>query len=253
MKIERWIASAMLLGAFLWLASGAQAYMETFPTDYAGWTTYTINNTGSLPLGDHALFNSPGGNLGGYIYASVPSGTDTSNTRLYSFEVSGAGFGNLSGQTLTVDYRSTGTINGPSGADVRLYITDGGTNFFISSSLGSPGTGGIWKTLSVLMNAGNFTRVGSGTVDFGAIAASPGEIGLIFGNGNFSSNANLGFSSTDGATISIDNFGTPNVVVPIPAGFWLLGSGLAGLISVRRKIFTAPFGTSASEKAAANC
>jgi hypothetical protein len=231
--MKRWTAVAVLIGIFWSLTSAAHAYIETFDANYAGWRTYTIDNSGALPSGTHAVFNSSPGNPGGYIYGSVPNGTDAYNTRLYSFEVSGAGFGSLLGQTLAVDYRSTGTVNGPSGADVRFYLTDG-TNFFVSSSLGGPNTGGNWTTLMLAVNAGKFTQVGLSTVDFATLAASPGEIGLIFGNGDFSSNAYVGFSSPDGATISIDNFGVPGASpVPIPAACWLLGSGLMGLMGIK--------------------
>ena len=96
-------ALAVFIAALLSLTPAAHAYMETFSSGYAGFETYTIDNTGALPLGAHALFTSTGGNPGGYIYANVSNGTDLNNTRLYSFEVSGAGFGSLIGQTLTAD------------------------------------------------------------------------------------------------------------------------------------------------------
>ncbi|HME42730.1 MAG TPA: VPLPA-CTERM sorting domain-containing protein [Syntrophorhabdales bacterium] len=232
--MKRWIKAAALavfIAAFLWLTPGANASMLTFDANDGGVKTYWIDSTGYI-WGTQPGFSSTGGHPGGYISGNVGSSVDQ---RLYSFEVSGTAIGNLTSQTLTVDYRSTGTINAPTGADVRFYITDGGSNFFVSSSLGGPNTGDVWQTLRLLVNAGNFTQV-SGTGDFATVAGNPFYVGLLFSNGDFSSNSNLGFTSTSGATISIDNFGTPNSAVPIPAAIWLLGSGLVGLIGIKKAV-----------------
>ncbi len=223
----------LLLGIVLALAPAADAAL-TFDAGNGGVTPYWINSTGYV-WGTGAVFHASGGHPGGYISADVVGGADN---RLYCFEVSGSAIGSLTGKTLTVDYRSIGSITGPAGANVRFYIGDAGfANYFVTTDAyaWSADTGGAWTTNSVFMDAANFTawpNQNAGTMSFAQVAANPGWVGLLFSNGNFSDNDNLGLTSAGGATISLDNFGTPNPV-PIPGAALLLGSGLAGLLGLR--------------------
>jgi len=233
--MKRWMVAAVLVATVVWLAPAANAAVQTFDVNNGGWKTYSIDGQGYVTGADSA-FNSTGGNPGGYISGNV--GSDVNN-RLYSFEVSGSAVGSLTGQRLTVDYRSTGTVTGPSNPNVRFYIGDtGGTNYFVSLYNWNANTAGIWTTNAVSIDASNFMawpNYNAGTLTFSQVVANPGWVGLLFSNGDFSSNGNLGFTSTGGATISIDNVGIPNPV-PIPGAVWLLGSGLLGLVGLRRKM-----------------
>lgn len=50
--MKKALAAVVVLGAFLWVASAAHAYIETFDSGnissatYPGWTTYTIGTPG---------------------------------------------------------------------------------------------------------------------------------------------------------------------------------------------------------------
>ena len=236
--MKKRIAATALLAAFLSMASSARAYIETFGSDNDGFTTYTIDAPGypSYVMGTASSFSPTGGNPGGYLYGNVTAGP---YDRLYAFELAGSATGSLTGQTLSVDYRSTGTITGPANAVVSFYITDAGcTNYFFSSPWNA-NTNGSWITESVLIDGGGtgFTPGpnNSGALTFAQIAANPGWVGLIFSNGDFSSDSNLGFTSANGATISIDNFGTPGPAAPMPPAFLLFGPCIAALAVIRRK------------------
>lgn len=241
--MKRWMKAAVALVAFLSLTSGAHAYIETFDSDNAGWTTYTIatpTDSGHLSgTTGGSAFSSTGGNPGGYISGSVGSSI---YNRLYSFEAPAGAFGDLGSKMLTVDYQSTGTVTGPTGGttgpSVRFYIGVSG-NYFVSSSSWAANTNGSWTTHALSVDTSNFMawpNQNNGTMTLAQVAASSGYyVGLLFSNGDFSSNSSLGFTSTNGATIAIDNFGTPSAV-PIPAAIWLLGSGLVGLVGLRRRI-----------------
>jgi hypothetical protein len=90
-----------------------------------------------------------------------------------------------------------------------------------------------WTTHQIELLEGNFMlwpNQNNGDMTFAEVLSDYNDIGLVFADG-FASNATLGFSSENGATIHIDNFGT---VVPIPGGVWLLGSML-GLVVIKRK------------------
>ncbi len=233
--MKRWMAAAVFLAVFLSLASAAHA-VETFDSGNGGWMTYTIGAPGDSGYlsGTGSASTLTGGNPGGYISGTAPNST---NNRLYGFEAPAGAFGNLNGQTLTVDYRSTGTVTGPTGPSVRFYIGVAGS-YFVSLGSWDANTGDAWTNHTLSVDPSSFTawpNQNDGTLTFAQVAASQGYyVGLLFGNGNFSSNGNLGFTSTGGAIISIDNFG-PTRSIPIPAAFWLIGSGLVGLVGLRRR------------------
>ena len=235
--MRRWMVAAVFLTVLLWLTPGANASM-TFDADNGGVTTYWIDSTGYI-WGTPATYNPTGGNPGGYISGDVVSSVDK---RLYGFEATAGAFGDLAGKTLTVDYQSTGTVTGPTGGatgpSVRFYIGVSG-NYFVSSTSWAANTNGSWIPQALTVDTSNFVawpNQNNGTMTLAQVAASSGYyVGLLFSNGDFSLNSDLGFTSTNGATISIDNFGTPDAV-PIPAAFWLLGSGLFGLIGIKKTV-----------------
>jgi len=239
--MKKWMKTAIFLVTLLSLTSASHAYIETFDSNNAGWTTYTIGSSSDSGYitGTDSAFTSTGGNPGGYISGSV---ANSAVNRLYGFEAPAGAFGDLSGKTLTVDYQSSGTVTGPAGVttgpSVRFYIGVSG-NYFVSSTSWDANTNGSWTTHALTVDTSNFVawpNQNSGSLTLAQVAASSGYyVGLLFSNGAFSSNIDLGFTSTNGATISIDNFGTPSAV-PIPAAVWLLGSGLVGLVGLKKKL-----------------
>ncbi len=238
------IISAVLLAIFLSMGSAAYAYMETFDSGntasgtYPGWTTYTIGRPGypGAFAGAASSWSSTGGDPDGYIFGTVTSGP---SDRLYAFEVSGAPYGSLTGQTLSVEYRSTGMIDGPAGANARFYIVDGSLGNYFYSTPWAANTNGSWSTHTAVIDGmgTGFTPgpTNDGTTTFAQVAAHPAWVGVVFSDGSFST-AGLGFTSSTGATIYIDNFGTPSPVpTPLPPAFLLLAPGLAGIAAIRRK------------------
>jgi hypothetical protein len=71
-----------------------------------------------------------------------------------------------------------------------------------------------------------------GLKSFEEVVRDPLWVGLVFG-GDLVDPGSLGITSTAGALVGIDNFGT---VVPIPGTWWLFVPGLAGLAFLRRKL-----------------
>ncbi|MFO7740104.1 MAG: hypothetical protein R6V46_16615 [Desulfatiglandaceae bacterium] len=205
--------------------SNAAAYFETFDSNSGGWETWFIN--GSLYTGGSSDWSATGGNLDGHIFATF-NGTDD----LYAFDSPENQFGDLTGQTLMVDYKISGTAL-PADAKVRWYIgsqTDG-NNYFVSKDSFSwdPNADTDWTTHTIAINEANFDRwtIGdAGTKTFAEVVAEGQWAGLFFLDGN-----QYGISSLDGATVSIDNIGA----VPIPGVVWLLGSSLIGIFGFKRK------------------
>jgi hypothetical protein len=236
-------AAALFLAIVLSFASMAGASPETFTSGADGWGTSLIDGTFSSRY-QAPTVNSSGGNSGGYISSSV--GNDVAN-RLYSIDSSSSPFGNLTGKTLTVDIKITGavgTVAGASPAMARFYIGSDSTNYFVSTNaysinLNNLSNNGSWGTFTVPVLSTNFMAwPGLGATSFADAAASGEWVGLVFTSADYSANNNapgyLGLTSTGGAIVMMDNFGTPNPV-PVPAGVWLLGSGLAGLVGIRKK------------------
>ncbi len=237
------VAVAIFLAIFQLFTSMAGASPETFTSGADGWGTSLIDGTFSSRY-QAPTVNSSGGNPGGYISGSV--GSDV-NSRLYSFDSSSSPFGNLTGQTLTVDIKVSGTVGTVAGAGpamARFYIGSDSTNYFVSTNaysinLNNLSSSGGWVSFTIPVTSANFMAwPGLGATSFADAAASGEWVGLVFTSNDYSATnyaiGTQGLISTSGATVMIDNFGTPSPV-PIPAGVWLLGSGLAGLIGIRRK------------------
>jgi len=226
---EKMMKRIVLLLAMLGVASVASAaYVETFSSGNAGWLAVTVNDSGGNTY-PAATWNSTGGNTGGYITGTVSSAAD----RLYGLQPATAS-GDMTGLTLTTDYKIDGTVTGPVGAMVRFYVGTytGGYNYFVTKDAFSwnPNADAAWTTHQVALIAANFQiwpNQNAGTKTFAQVIAAPEDIGLVFADG-FTSNTTLGF--TGSGTIGVDNFGT----VPEPLTLSLLGLG--GLALLRRKI-----------------
>jgi len=232
--MKKLVAILVVLG--LVNVAGASLYVETFSTGNAGWYAPTIDNSGASTW-PAATYSNSGGNPAGHITGTVDNGND--GTRLYVLQPADASaYGNMTGLALTTDYMIEGTVTGPTDAMVRFYIgagSAGSYNYWVTKDAYSwaPNDDTSWTTHQVALTLANFSEwpnQASHSMTFAQVVAAPGDIGLVFADGiaNFGSNAMLGFSSTDGATIHVDNFGT---VVPVPAAILLgmLGLGAAGL------------------------
>jgi hypothetical protein len=235
----------MMLAIFLSLASMAGASVDTFTSNNDGWGTTVINSTG-YALSSAATFNPTGGNPGGYISGSVAANSNV-DSRLYSIDSPSTPFGDLTGRTLTVDVKVSGTVGTVAGAGpamARFYIGYDSSDYFISTnaySISLSSSGG-WVTYTIPVISADFAAWPgqTGTTSFAYVAANPVYVGLVFTSADFLTGSNginintQGLISANGATISVDNFGTPSPA-PIPAGVWLLGSGLACLAGTRKK------------------
>ena len=177
------------------------------------------------------LWNSPGGNPGGYISGALSS---NSSDLLYGFEPTDlTPYGNLTGLTLTTDFQISGQVTGPSPANVRFYVGDyanGQNNYFVTTNAYSwdPNADTSWTTHTVALLAANFEtwpNQNAGTLSFAQVIAAPQDIGLVFTD-DFTANSQLGF--TGSGAIGVDNFGT---VVPEPSSLALLFSAGLGMLA----------------------
>ncbi len=226
--------SLLAMACLCWaLPSAAPAdIVETFASDNATWTLTTITNTGSI-VDLPADWSETGGNPGGHLIAGVTS----ASVRPYAFGLDltvSHLFGDMTGLLLTTDFKTTGEITGPAQTRlVRFYVgthvTDG-NNFFVSNDAFSwdPNEDDQWTTHQVPLVASNFLtwpNLNAGTRTFDEVIANPDAIGLVFASdiGTFTSNFFLGFNSTTGAQLAMDNFG---VVVPEPTTLAMLTLGL---------------------------
>jgi hypothetical protein len=233
----------MLLAVLLSFASTAHANIETFTSGADGWGTSLIDGTAYSWAGPAPTYSPSGGNPGGYISAAAGNNV---NSRLYSFDAPSAAFGTLTGQTLTVDLKMSGTVGtvaGASPATARFYIGYDSNDYFVSTnaySISLSGSGG-WVTSTIPLASVNFMAWPgqTGTDTFAYVAANPIYVGLVFTSADFSAandaTSTQGLISAAGATVSLDNFGT---VSPTPAGALLLATGLACLAGTKRKRLT---------------
>jgi hypothetical protein len=137
--------------------ANATLYVETFSNNNAGWEATTVDNSGNVTC-PAATYNNAGGNPDGYISSSL----SLDEPRLYTLDCSyqTSPWGDMTGETLTADFKIGGTVTGPTGAMVRFYVGNysNGNNYFVTNDTYSwnPNNDTSWTTHQVALLAANF-------------------------------------------------------------------------------------------------
>jgi len=225
-----------LLMALLIVPATVQASVSTFDSSRDGFSATYYNVSSNSFTENTNIWSSTGGNSGGYISGSLFNDVTKG---FYGFSnYTSAKYGNLTGQTLTTDFKIDGAVAAPAGYSVRFYIGSytSGYNYWVTKDAyaWNPNSDTSWTTHTVSMDSSNWVawpNQNAGSMTWAQILASYNDIGLVFadGSGNFTNNNYLSFKGS--GTIGIDNFGA----VPLPPAVWLLGSGLIGLVAMRRR------------------
>jgi hypothetical protein len=215
-------------------------YIETFDGGTNDWQAWQLNNRGRTR---HVSPTHTDTGTDQFISMSV----DNSNWRAWGLQpVDASDYGDMTGMKLTVDFLLDGVIDGPTGSPtVRFYVgaNKGGKNdYFVTHDAFSwnPNDDAAgWGTHEVDLSVENFAEwpnAAAHSRTFEQVIADADDIGLVFtGNmGSFRSNRKLGFSSRQGATMHVDNFGTRPAGVPEPGTMALLSVGALGMILPRR-------------------
>jgi len=231
-------ASALLLAS----APSYADYFESFDGGSADWHVYTVSNRG-LVRPRAVTYVETDGQRDGFLSMSAGAG----HYHPYCMgAVLGPTYGDLTGLTLTVDFKLSGVIDGPVDTPmVRAYVgsyENGRYNYFVSNDAVSwdPNDDLQWTRHEIALVASNFlewpNRATHGKT-FDEVIANPTDMGLVFagGRGPLPSNRTLGLSSTHGAILSVDNFGTICQDVPEPGTLALLGLGGAGMVFRRQR------------------
>jgi len=176
--------------------------------------------------------------VGGYTFDNNAF-VDTLISSTGSFTTSG---GSLS-DVLTDTDAGTYAFSWTSGASVNLGFTD---NFLVN------GTGmdlvlfetGVPDTFKVTLNGitnnylTNYTGYSAGGWDLNAVAINLDDFGIA--SSATLSSVLLGLDYVGSGTVPslslVGALNSSNSAVPIPAAVWLLGSGLVGLIGLRKKL-----------------
>jgi hypothetical protein len=139
----------------------------------------------------------------GYFYKKAVTGTNQLRVGVSDGNLNGAVISGTAGTAVYVTYQNT--------IDFVLHV-QGGTMTLSSSALSSP-LSWNYGTIKTLNNVNAYAWA------------------------EFADGAYLGYSNyaPTGGTTGFNVSAAP-AVVPIPAAFWLLGSGLLGLIGIRRKL-----------------
>ncbi|MFA5872190.1 MAG: PEP-CTERM sorting domain-containing protein [Parcubacteria group bacterium] len=239
--LAAFVAVVMVL-MILSVSGMANAYfIETFDGNNALFTTTTINSSGTQTEVS-APWSSTGGNLNGNIYATVNNDSAAKRYAFANYQASNV-FGDLNGANLTTSFKTEGVITSSSPL-VRFYVGryDGTTyNYFVSQDAFSwdPNNDGAWTNHSVFVAAANFLawpNQNAGNLTFAQVMSTYNDIGLVFADGanNLNNNNYLGFSSLNGATVRVDNFGSASAV-PVPGTLLLLSSGLVGIVFWKKR------------------
>lgn len=180
--------------------------ISTFNSDDEGWTV-----TGATG----PTYMATGGNPGGYI-----QGVDSSSSSRWSFISPDSWDGDWSsyiGGTLEFDLLKTGATGTSSVWNVIIYSWGKYAvwDFSLSPSLNE------WNHFSVDLTSSNFDRVSYGAT-FESIMSDVTAVYIL---------ADYGGDDTGGLDNARIN------AVPVPPAAWLLGSGLFGLVGLRRKFW----------------
>jgi len=239
----------------------------SFDSNNQDWITFnvilnsyeTLNETGESALWAQEADSN------GYVYLNAGSSL---RPRPYSIGTTTGltDMGELNGKQLVSDFKVVGngfqTLAG-SAPTVRWVIADTSTakhgvgTWYVSKLAVSPKLNdltGEWQTYGMEMTADNFFLWPYGTNATGGTAATFEDVLSTYQYVGFtlisSSADNSGFGGIDvdgtwsapdlgayslgsSSTFAVDNFGATSV--PVPGAIWLLGSGLLGLIGVRKR------------------
>jgi hypothetical protein len=217
----------------------ATLYVETFSNNNACWLS--VKNNGATSA---AIYNGTGGNTGGYISCSLTSSTPL----VFGLEPTAVWGGSgpaetawldITGNTLTADFKIAGTVTSPAQAMVRFYVGTSDCTYFITKDAYSwnPNNDTSWTTHQVAALEENFVRE-AGSDTFAYAISHLVDIGLQFGPSkgeSYTGVGNLGFAGSS-TTLMLDNFGTvpePGTI-PEPTTIALLGFGALALLRKRK-------------------
>lgn len=231
-----WKLTSLLVVCAL-AAAGSPALasvVQTFDLGRENFQAWTVNDSGDSALLSPTWHASGGSGGGGYISSPI----NASSNRLYDLQPADArAFGDITGLVLTADTKLQGSIDAPAGAMVRFYVgsSAAGSYYFVSTDAFSwdPNADRAWTTHQVALIAQNFARwtnSDTGTMTFQQVLSQVDDIGIVFTSslGSIGDNSSLGFSSRNGATFNLDNFGTVGSYssnVPEPTTLSLLAFG----------------------------
>lgn len=210
-RMAKLVAASVLL---LQAGNAAAAVVSsTFDTDAEGWI---ISGDATSGLPHHV---ATGGNPGGHIEAD-----DSVSGGIWYFQAPSKFLGDLSGafgQLLRFDLRQSG-----SGAQIDrddVILSSGGTVLTLDT-LANPLPVGEWVSYAVRLDDSDAWMNGG-------VAASAAELLAVLSaldglriRGEYINGSDTG--SLDNVSVS---------VVPIPAAVYFLGSGLCGLLAMRRR------------------
>ena len=250
-KMKRGICSYALLASVMFIFAinnnYALAASYTFENDAQGWE---MGYTDDYYNDDPANWSNSKSPTPGSIYQTAPG---TTGDKAYSMGLKDItnSLGNLTNGTIRADIYSSG--NWENYTHARWYIatkTGDKYNMYVSKysdSIDLNYTG--WQQNTIEMNQENFFRWANssfspgevGYQDFDSLLSDYDSIGLALYTAdsddptfwsNYGNIGSYGASATSGtAEWGIDNVSS----VPLPAAAWLLGSGLLGIVGLRRK------------------
>lgn len=205
--MKKFLYLCLSLALVFTVTSTAAAYVETFDANsdsfnYGYGSSFTLGTTNWV---------SPGGNPGGYI-----SGISSNLYAVWTYTTSP--YGDMTGQTMTIDTKITDSETG----SAQFYVGRGGS-YFVGSAWSISGDSSWTTHTDSTASFTTWTGVNDGVYTLAQILQAPTDIGIFFGGAVLSGTGSF----------EVDNFGAG--AVPIPGAIWLLGSGLFGIVGIRRK------------------